>query len=176
MVKFRGIEVNVVSQLDIRKIPEFSPRQPNDPFHREGPRLRSEDNSVASCYIPVYPGSQIWLEYSIDAPHPPDASYFFKMIHNAQVVTSWDCTARHCYHGKLAYNLQYIGDDNINGMPLVRRQAFNFSPRVRKDVGPFDDCIEVRVHRIKHWQRVPLDSKLITKSVIPESNHLDGLL
>ncbi len=176
MVKFRGIEVNVVSQFDIRKIPEFSPRKSNDPFHNDGPTLRSDDNSVASCYVPIYPGSQIWLEYSIDAPHPPDAAYFFKMVHNGQFVTSWDCTAKHGYHGKMAYNLQYLGNDNITGLPLVKRQAFKFSPRDRKNVGPFDDCIEVRVHRIEHRQRISLDSALITKSIIPDASCTDGML
>jgi hypothetical protein len=88
MVEFRGINVSIVSQFDIRRLPELSPRKLNDSFHHQGPVLCSDDNSVASCYVPIYPGSQIWFEYSIDAPHPPDASYFFKMLYNKQVVTS----------------------------------------------------------------------------------------
>ena len=156
MVKFRGIEVSIVSQFDIRKLPEFSPPK-CDPFN-EGPSLQSDDNAVASCYVPVYPGSQIWFEYSIDSPHPPNASYFFKLLHSGQLITSWDCTAKHCYQGKTTYDIQYIGDDNSTGMPLVKRQAFKFSSVNRKEVGPFEDCLEVSVHRIEHRQRIPTDT------------------
>jgi hypothetical protein len=159
MVKFRGINVSIVSQFDIRKLPELSPRKSNDSFHHQGPALRSDDNSVAFCYVPIYPGSQVWFEYSIDAPRPPDASYLFKMLHNKQIVTSWDCNGKHGYHGKMAYNLQYIGNNNFTGMPLVKRQAFKFSATDRnKDVSPFDDCIEIRVHRVEHRQRIPIAS------------------
>jgi hypothetical protein len=175
MVKFRGIDVSIVSQFDIRKLPEFRPLELNDPFHQRGPALRSDDNSVASCYVPIYPGSQIWLEYSIDAPHPQDASYFFKMLHNSHVVTSWDCTAKHGYRGKTTYNIQYIGNDNSTGMPLIRRQAFKFSsPDHKDDVGPFDDCIEIRVHRIEHRQRVALGSSFDYAQTL-QSSYSDGL-
>ena len=157
MVKFRGIDVTIVSQFDIRKLPEFKPRESDDAINHNEPALRSNDNSIASCYTPLYPGSQIWFEYSIDGPHPPQAAYFFKLLHNGQTVTSWDCTAKHGYHGKTTYNIQYIGNDNFTGMPLVKRQAFKFSPQSLKEVGAFDDCIEVRVHRIEHRQKVPLE-------------------
>jgi hypothetical protein len=57
----------------------------------------------------------------------------------------------------MAYNLQYISNNNFTGMRLVKRQAFKFSATDRnKDVGPFDDCIEIRVHRVKHRQRIPI--------------------
>lgn len=172
MVKFRGINVSIVSQFDIRKLPEFRPCESNDPFHQEGPALRSDDNSMASCYVPIYPGSQIWFEYSIDAPHPPEASYFFKLLHNGQVVTSWDCTAKHGYHGKTIYSIEFIGIDSLTGAPLVRRHAFKFSSRYLKeeDVGPFDDCIEFRVHRIEHRQRIPLESSLKDGHAIEDSH------
>ena len=156
MVKFRGIELSIVSQFDIRKLPEYSPRDSADPFQCGGPTLQSDNNAVASCYVPIYPGSQVWFEYSIDGPHPPNASYFFKMTHNSQVVTSWDCTAKHGYRGKTVYNIKYIGNDNFTGMPLVKRQAFRFSPTVSNETSPFDDCIEIRVHRVEHRQRVAL--------------------
>ena len=159
MVKFRGIDVSIVSQFDIRKLPEFSPCQSNDPFQQAGPTLRSDDRSVASCYVPIYPGSQIWFQYSVDAPHPPGASYFFKMLHNGQVVTSWDCTSKHGYHGNMTYNIRYVGNDNLTGIALVQRQVLKFTPaEPTKDVDPFDDCIEIRIHRIEHRQRMALDS------------------
>jgi hypothetical protein len=58
VVKFRGIYVSIVSQVDIRGLPELSPRKSNDSFHHQGPAAHSDDNSIASCF-PIYPGSQI---------------------------------------------------------------------------------------------------------------------
>jgi hypothetical protein len=172
MVKFRGINVSIVSQFDIRKLPEFSPCESNDPFHQEGLALHPDNNSVASCYVPIYPGSQIWFEYSIDAPHPPDASYFFKLLHNGQVVTSWDCTAKYGYHGNATYSIECIGIDNLTGAPLVRRNAFKFLSRYLREegVGPFDDCIEFRIHRIEHRQRIPIEPMLKGTRAIEDSH------
>jgi hypothetical protein len=87
MVKFRGIEISIVSQFDIRKIPEFVAMSNRDPF-------APDDKATASCYVPIYPGSQLWFEYSLDGPHPPNASYLFKILHNSRFVTSFDCTAK----------------------------------------------------------------------------------
>lgn len=78
MVQFRGININVVSQFDAKRLPEHSTARAFD-----------DSGTVVACYIPIYAGAQIWLEYSIDGPHPPKAAYFFKMLINGQVVTSW---------------------------------------------------------------------------------------
>ena len=91
MVKWRGIEIAIVSQFDIRRLPEFRVPSNNDPFESSPP---PNETSVASCYVPIYPGSQIWFEYSIEGPHPPKASYFFKIFHNETLLTSFDCTAK----------------------------------------------------------------------------------
>lgn len=176
MVKFRGIHVSIVSQFDIRKLPEFSPCTANDPFPQEGPALCSDDNSVASCYVPIYPGSQIWFEYSVDGPHPPTASYFFKMLHNGQVVTSWDCTAKHGYRGKTAYDLHCIATDHSTGGPIVQRRAFKFSPRYPQEeaAGHFDNCIEFRVHRVQCRLRLPPEWSLTNAHAFGNS-HNSGL-
>jgi hypothetical protein len=56
----------------------------------------------------------------------------------------------------MTYNLQYIGNNNFTGMLFVKRQAFKFSATGKnKDVGPFDDCLETKVHRVEHRQRIP---------------------
>lgn len=170
--------MRIVSQLEIRRLPEFRPCASNHPFQPEGPTLRSGHESTASCYVPICPGSQIWFDYLVDAPHPPDACYFFKMIHNGKLITSWDCTAKHGYQGQTTYNIQYIGNDNFTGMPLFKRQAFRFSPSVRQNIGPFDDCIEIRVHRIEHRQRISIDSSLNTEDNMQneENSCMDGIV
>jgi hypothetical protein len=58
MVKFRGIEVSIVSQFDIRKLPEFRvpEKSREDPFTEQSSSIDSQ--AVASCFIPIYAGSQ----------------------------------------------------------------------------------------------------------------------
>jgi hypothetical protein len=156
MVKFRGISVSMVSQYGIRKLPEYEPPISADPFRINGPSLRSD--SVASCYVPYYPGSQIWFDYSIENPHPPNAQYFFKLLHNGEVFTSWDCTAKHDYQGRTTFALKYLGAHPQTGQPVIERQAFRFTTENPSNFGPFDDCVEIRVHRIEHRVRIPVET------------------
>ncbi|KIW15292.1 hypothetical protein PV08_05337 [Exophiala spinifera] len=161
MVKFRGIEICIISQFDIRKLPEFgySPStRPADPFQvNQQPQPSSASAfPTASCHVPIYPGSQVWFEYTVDGPHPPGAAYFFKLLINGKMVISWDCTAKHDFHGKMMYNLVNEGADAVTGESLVRREAFRFGDgledRDRRDLD--DDMIQINVHRVEHRQRV----------------------
>ena len=83
MPDLRGINVHAVSHIDAGRLPEYGTAQAFD-----------SDESSTACYIPTIPGAQLWFEYSIDGPHPPDAAYFFKMLMNAQFVTGWVCKDR----------------------------------------------------------------------------------
>jgi hypothetical protein len=58
MVKFRGIEISIVSQFDIRKLPEFkmADKSREDPFTERD--VSKDSQAVASCFIPIYAGSQ----------------------------------------------------------------------------------------------------------------------
>lgn len=160
-MKFRGIEVCIISQFDVCKLPEFHYRtspQPVDPFQIDGQHEVPipSPSSTASCHVPIYPGSQIWFEYSIDGPHPPEAAYYFKLFLNSQVVTAWDCTAKHDFHGKMMYNLVNEGTDALTTEPLVRRQALRFGDGLEDhQVGELDDhLIQINVYRIEHRRRI----------------------
>ncbi|EXJ64387.1 hypothetical protein A1O7_00723 [Cladophialophora yegresii CBS 114405] len=150
MVKLRGIEINVISQFDICKLPEYAATTSNDtdPFRTaDRPEKHAPPSyTTATCYIPIYPGSQIWLEYTIDGPHPAGASYFFKLFVNGMVVTSWDCTAKHGFHGKMMYNLVH------EGRGQVKRQALKFGDGIGNGQG--EDIMSVHVYRIEKRVRV----------------------
>lgn len=77
MVSYKGFNVNVASQIDAHPLPEFSTAQGLGP------------SSTVACYIPIYPGAQIWIEYSVDRPQPSEAIYLFKLFISSQFVTSW---------------------------------------------------------------------------------------
>ena len=215
MVKFRGIDLSIVSQFDIRKLPEFSvpphllqqlrptsptkslspdrtyPCEDDDPFTTSkpskppstsagkplvAPRLRNTLSAMAPCFVAVYAGShvittlpdaaltilmlwQIWLEYSVSPPQPPNAAYFFKLLHNGQAITSWDCTAKCGYAGKMSYALEVLSAHQLD----VRRRAMRFgSERTSAEEAKLgmkveDDCLEVRVCRIEKRKRIRID-------------------
>jgi hypothetical protein len=161
----------MISQHGIRKIPEYDPPISVDSSPLDGPVLRSENGSVASCYVLTSPGSQIWFDYYVENPHPPDAQYFFKLLRNGEVCTSWDCTAKYKYQGRTTYALKYLGTHPQTGQPVIERQAFCFSTKSPSPVGPFDDCIEIRVHRIDHRERIPLEVATVNvKDVLAGGN------
>ena len=159
MVKFRGIEISIISQFDICKLPEFQYPRPavpySDPFQVDAGSNNPTIYPTASCYVPIYPGSQIWFEYTIDGPHPPGAAYFFKLFVNGKVTTSWDCTAKHGFHGKMMYNLVCEGVDSVfDG--TVKRQALRFGDGLERNArgGPDEDLIQINVHRIEHKKHI----------------------
>ena len=73
-------------------------------------------------------------------------------------MTSWDCTSKHGFHGKMMYTLVHEGQHPVTGKPAMRRQALKFGDElshVEQDQSVFhDDCIQVNVHRIEHRQRI----------------------
>ncbi|RMZ92241.1 hypothetical protein DV736_g524, partial [Chaetothyriales sp. CBS 134916] len=151
MVKFRGIEISIISQFDIRSLPEFRYRQTASPCGRQ---LDSVQSAIVSCYVPIYPGSQIWVEYGIDGPHPPNALYFFKILFNERVITSFGCGRENSYRGKMMYNLIAQGQDSLlGGIPIVR-QALFFCSEIEDRPGRKEDIIEVRIHRVEHRKRI----------------------
>ncbi|KIW78201.1 hypothetical protein Z517_08034 [Fonsecaea pedrosoi CBS 271.37] len=161
MVKLRGIEICIVSQFDICRLPEFQYHKPSsgpkDPFqlnyqHENAP---SSPYPSVACFVPIYPGSQIWFEYTVDGPHPPEAAWFFKLLINGKVVTSWDCTAKHGFHGKMMYNLISEGLDPDSGRAVLKTQALRFGGLEDGERGGHDeDIVQINVHRIEHRKRV----------------------
>ncbi|OAL28428.1 hypothetical protein AYO22_02882 [Fonsecaea multimorphosa] len=162
MVKFRGIEIGIISQFDICKLPEFQYRKPSrvqDPFqvnYQQDGGPSSVPYPTTACFVPIYPGSQIWFEYTIDGPHPPEAAWFFKLFINGKVVTSWDCTAKHGFHGKMMYNLVREGVDPDTGHAVVKTQALRFGDGLedRERGGRDEDMIQINVHRVEHKRRI----------------------
>ena len=182
MVKFRGIEICIISQFDICKLPEFQSPTPSssaDPFHMDDDKSHCSPAlpyPTTSCYVPIYSGSQIWFEYAVEGPHPPNAAYFFKLFVNGNAVTAWDCTAKHGFHGKMMYNLVNEGPGPTTGQPMVRRQALRFGDGLedRERSGLDNDLIQINVYRIEHRKRMRnLEQGLGLVDI--SSKHADGL-
>ena len=144
MVKFRGVSVNIVSRHDLRKLPEY--RSP-------GLVDTLQPNSIATCYVPSHPGREVWFAYSVQGPHPPNAQYLFKLLHNGHVFATWDCTAKYKYQGLTMYALELTSEQGQTGQATFQRHAFRFPAEMPTEVEPSDDCIEIRIHRIEHRLR-----------------------
>ncbi|KAL8955925.1 MAG: hypothetical protein Q9193_006388, partial [Seirophora villosa] len=117
MPAYRNITINLVSQFDILNIPEYAPPASlEDPFAAPPTPV---DKSLVSCYIPIYPLSQFWLSYSISAPHPPKALYYFKLFINGACVVSWGCGEENGFKGKTTYGLfdsgqRWMGEPGVD--------------------------------------------------------------
>ncbi|KAL9602815.1 MAG: hypothetical protein Q9179_002417 [Wetmoreana sp. 5 TL-2023] len=161
MPTYRNITINLVSQFDILNIPEYAPPETShDPF-LEPPAL--VDRSLVSCYIPIYPLSQFWLSYSISAPHPPKALYFFKFFINGSCVVSWGCGEENEFKGRTMYGL-YDSGERWMGEPGVDVMGFSFaSDAVTQDStnNMLGRAMEVRVYRARGRKRIT--------PVLPES-------
>lgn len=59
---------------------------------------------------------------------------------------------------------------------MIERQAFCFSTVLPSRVGPFDDCVEVRVYRVEHRARLPLEAPDVRVDEVfaGENVHHDG--
>jgi len=77
-MKLRGVNVHAVSQIEASRLREYC----------SAPALDTA-RSTTACYISTIPGAQVWFEYSIDEPHPPNAMYLFKLFMNGQHITTW---------------------------------------------------------------------------------------
>ncbi|KAL9576209.1 MAG: hypothetical protein Q9212_007291 [Teloschistes hypoglaucus] len=157
MPTYRNITINLVSQFDILNIPEYAPSTTqNDPF-AETPAL--VDKSLVSCYIPIYPLSRFWFAYSISAPHPPKALYYFKLFINGVCVVSWGCGEENDFKGKTMYALFDSGELWM-GEPTVDAMGFGFTSETTDSNPPngmFDHAMEVRVYRARGRRRIKSD-------------------
>ncbi|KAL8969305.1 MAG: hypothetical protein Q9183_002063 [Haloplaca sp. 2 TL-2023] len=147
MPTYRNITINLISQLGILNIPEYDPpAAAHDPFSEPQAIV---DNSLVSCYVPIYPLSQFWFQYNISAPHPPRALYFFKLFINGTCIVSWGCGEENGFKGSTMYGL-YDSGERCTGEPGVDMRGFGFA-RGAASQGPSDAMLE-RVMEIKVYR------------------------
>ncbi|KAL8698149.1 MAG: hypothetical protein Q9224_001987 [Gallowayella concinna] len=175
MPVYRNITINLVSQFDILNIPEYAPpATPDDPFSTS-PAL--VDNSLVSCYVPTYPLSQFWFSYSISAPHPPKAWYYFKLFINGASVVSWGCGERNGFKGSTMYGL-FDSGDRWMGMPDVAARAFTFASDATTQQArnnTLGQVMEIRVYRARGRKRVKPDLEHFSAVVARSGNQVPGL-
>ncbi|MCJ1436793.1 hypothetical protein MMC27_006175 [Xylographa pallens] len=143
MPGYRSITLGVISQYDCLQLPEYPPRTPPDDPFTNRPTLISSTEALVSVYIPSYPGSTFWLSYSVSAPHPPKALYYFKLSLNGDHVASWGCGEQEGYAGKTMFGLYRAAEGGIE------RRAFSFAEQDGPGKGPHGEMMEIKVYRAK---------------------------
>ncbi|KAI9812161.1 MAG: hypothetical protein M1827_004827 [Pycnora praestabilis] len=157
MPTYRSITLSLISQFDMLTIPEYAPpthspsttatvppnlSSSNDPTANLTntttttmipfpPTLINPALSLVSIYIPTYANSQFWLRYSIAAPHPPHALYYFKLFIDNTHIVSWGCGEGNQWRGKCMFGLFDGGEDWMRERSVEKR-IFRFA---RDDVG-----------------------------------------
>ena len=156
MPTYRSIAVSLISQFDVLTIPEYEPPTDcNDPFV-SFPPLIDPDHSLVSVYIPTYPSSQFWISYSISAPRPPKALYYFKLFLNGASIVSWGCGEEDDYKGKTMFGIFDAGR-NEKGVKKFEKRVLSFSAGSeleRLNRTTHGDVMELKVYRSKGRKRV----------------------
>jgi len=164
MPTYRSITISLVSQFDILTIPEYAPPSTStststDPFCQT-PTLVDSDRSLVSVYIPTYPCSQFWLSYSVSAPHPPNALYYFKLFVDGAHVVSWGCGGEDGFKGRTMFGVYEAGESWL-GERGVEKRVFCFASedygKRRCDGGDgagAGDVMEVKVYRSNGRKRI----------------------
>ncbi|KAF2502703.1 hypothetical protein BU16DRAFT_554749 [Lophium mytilinum] len=176
MPRYRSIKLELSSQHGIQTIPEYvAPEKPSP--DASAPKLlsdvhenkvREEPSSTCEVYIPTYPSSQFWFNYSIAPPIPPDLScFFFKLFLNGMYMVSWGCGPEEGWAGRTMFGLYERPEDEY-GRKRVEKRALFFGGKDDKGKEVhWDDAaafMEVRVYRAKGRKRVPRQLEEFGKS------------
>ncbi|KAF2729204.1 hypothetical protein EJ04DRAFT_589486 [Polyplosphaeria fusca] len=175
MPTYRSISVSLHSQFDVGKLPEYLPK-PNSFYAERGiegsiPEIIDEKTSTFSVYIPVLPGSQFWISYSIAPPVPDEQQFLFKLFINNAHIVSWCCGKKEGWKGRSMFAL-FEREEDENGKKRVEKRALFFAAPDREDgewkgvTDPFDPNahVEIRVYRASARKRVDREIEVYAKT------------
>lgn len=181
MPTYRSINVALHSQFDIESLPEYyTPPHQHPPSTSQArgasaiSPLVDDTTSTCSVYIPVLPGSQFWIAYSVSPPVPEGHYFLFKLFVDGIAVVSWSTGREEGWEGKCVFGLFEDDGDGVGNMRRGRvgKRVFCFSA-LRKDEGTgtedmFDESkrIEIRVHRASGRKRVEREMEVFEQTAL----------
>ena len=155
----------VISQLEVKKIPEYSfplSTDPDNPF--SSPPAPAPAEATVSVFIPFYPSSQFWLSYSVIPPHPPGSLYYFKLYIKGKEMVSWGCGEEDDYRGRTMFGMYAA-----RGGERLERRSLCFGSEDCYDPSGWgrETCdIEVKVFRARERIRIGAEVQNFTRSEI----------
>ncbi|KAJ4986201.1 hypothetical protein SVAN01_08354 [Stagonosporopsis vannaccii] len=184
MPTYRSINIALHSQFDIETLPEYYPAAlPLSPSLSTPPKqimaspptptptalptpiippLTDDATSTTSVHVPILPGSQFWLAYSVFPPVPEGHHFLFKLYVDGARVMSWATGKEQGWRGKMVFGL-FEGE----GGRGVQRRVLCFG----SDAG--EGLLEVRVHRASGRRRVEREMQRVEELGLETGN--DGL-
>lgn len=145
MPTYRKITIALVSQRDLKIIPEFPPPVSTQDSASTLPPHVNRQQSVVSVFIPTYSGSQFWISYSIAPPYPPQALYYFKLFLDGACIVSWGCGKEDEFKGETMFGL-YESEVKKEGESEIQKRVLCFRDGHE---GSDDDILEIKVYRCR---------------------------
>ncbi|KAI9891117.1 MAG: hypothetical protein M1814_003316 [Vezdaea aestivalis] len=138
---YKAITVTLISQYDVKPIPEFPASASTTPT-----------KSTKTVYIPARPASQFWIYYNVAQPIPPKQIFYFKLFLNGKHATSWGVGKDENWTGKTMFAVQPIraGSTGSSDREAWDKMAFCFGDK------QMDALIEMRVYRARSRTAIPL--------------------
>lgn len=159
MPSYRGISISLQSQYDARTIPEWPPPSaeatpsPNKGVPNSGittfraPPSDSPSRNTAEVYIPIYRGSQIWINYTGPVPrdtsNPDTRFYFFKLYMSGKCLFSWGVGAEDNWSGRVTFGI-FDGGTDFEGRRMLEKKALFFP---KHETNESQTGFEIRVFR-----------------------------
>jgi hypothetical protein len=170
MPTHRSINIALHSQFDIEIVPEYYP-----PPHLTSPTVAPlvEDNtSTCNVFVPVLPGSQFWIVYSISPPVPEGHFFLFKLYVDGEKLFSWAVGKEEEWRGKCMFGL--FESERMGGKRMEKR-ALCFSALDKKDdkdgeVENKGDFVEIRVHRASGRKRIEREMKVFEETALAKND------
>ncbi|KAF2621261.1 hypothetical protein BU25DRAFT_416282 [Macroventuria anomochaeta] len=160
MPTYRSINIALHSQFDIETLPEYFP-PPSSPSLDSSlnlapsiPPLIDDTTSTCSIHVPVLPGSQFWIAYSVSPPVPEGHYFLFKLYIDGERVVSWSTGKEDGWMGQTMFGLFQSegGHGGVGEKRRVEKRVLCFSAPDRKGRMK-DGCVEIRVHRANGRKR-----------------------
>ncbi|CAK3883486.1 Hypothetical predicted protein [Lecanosticta acicola] len=160
MPSSRGISISLQSQYDARTIPEWPPPPTTSTASLGSHNLDHSANNpdatptdttsanTAEAHIPIYRGSQLWINYTCPDPHDTSSAdtmyYYFKLLIGEQCMFSWGVGEEDNWSGRVTFGI-FDGGTDFEGRRVLEKRALFFP----KDEGEGKGGFEIRVFRSK---------------------------
>lgn len=136
MPTYRGISISLQSQYDALTLPEFGPPQASQA--ETPPRRRYTDGRspssfsclapprIAVVYVPIYSGSQFWINYACPVTDDKETKYFyFKLFIKGRCLLSWGVGEEEHLSGRVTFAI-FDGGVDFHGKRVLEKRSFFF--------------------------------------------------
>lgn len=173
MPVYRSIRIALHSQFDIETLPEYYPPPlasligTQRTCYSDIPPFVDEKTSTCSVHVPVFPGGQFWIAYSVAPPVPENQHFLFKLYIDGEKVMSWSTDKEYRWMGKTMYGL-FESNEGDCARRRIEKRVLCFSA-TGKDGDTQDGCVEIKVHRASGRKRIEREFQVFEETAFAKS-------